>query len=72
MKTLIGLLEIGGVILALVTWGLVPTLLWDYGYDFLGMVAFVIIPLGLFALAHKHDELRSSPLRNVNAVGRRK
>ena len=59
MKLLISFLESVGVLLALGIWGIIPTVLWDYGYSFLAMVAFLAIPFALFSLVHQYYEWRT-------------
>jgi hypothetical protein len=65
MRVLIGFLEAIGVIIAIGAWGLIPDILWDYGYKLWAMVAFVVIPIGLFDLAQRYDEWRKPRLTRI-------
>jgi hypothetical protein len=69
MKLLIGFLEIVGVLVALSTWGIIPALLWDYGYNSLALVTFLVIPFCLFTIALEYEEWRAPRRRRYKDSG---
>ena len=64
MKLLICFLETLAVIIALGLWGLIPDMLWDYGYKLGAMAAFLIIPFGLFFIAQSYGDWRRNWLNH--------
>ena len=50
MKRFDRVLELAAVILALCVWGLIPELLREHDYNFLGAVGFLILPVCLMRL----------------------
>ena len=58
MRRLDRVLELAAVILALCVWGLIPELLREHDYTFLGAVAFLVLPYAFFELACRYSSRR--------------
>jgi hypothetical protein len=69
MWILSGIFKVAGVVLTLCVWGLIPDLLWEYGYKFPALMTFLIIPIVLFELVHRYNEWKG--LARPNAKERR-